>query len=65
MRRLPAFVLLGACAAAIGVPAAAQKNNPDEKAWIQLFNGRDLKDWTPKFARHDLGVNLNDTFRVE
>jgi Domain of Unknown Function (DUF1080) len=65
MRRLPAFVLLGACAAAIGVPAAAQKNNPDEKAWIQLFNGRDLKDWTPKFARHDLGVNVNDTFRVE
>jgi hypothetical protein len=65
MRPLSAFVLLCACAAAVGVPAAAQKNNPDEKAWIQLFNGRDLKDWTPKFARHDLGVNVNDTFRVE
>ena len=65
MRPFPAFVLLCACAAAVGVPAAAQKNNPDEKTWIQLFNGRDLKDWTPKFARHDLGVNVHDTFRVE
>lgn len=33
--------------------------------WIQLFNGRDLTGWTPKFAKHDLGVNLHDTFRVE
>jgi hypothetical protein len=37
----------------------------DPKDWIQLFNGRDLKDWTPKFAKHDLGENVNDTFRVE
>ncbi len=65
MRRLAALVLVTACTAAAGVPAAAQKNGPDEKAWIQLFNGRDLKEWTPKFARHDRGVNLNDTFRVE
>ena len=41
------------------------KNNPDEKEWIQLFNGRDLADWSPKFAHHDLGENFNDTFRVE
>src|SRR5512134_628304 len=65
MTRLAALVLLCALAAAAGVPAAAQKNNPDDKAWIQLFNGKDLRDWTPKFSRHDLGVNLNDTFRVE
>ena len=44
---------------------AAQKNNPDEKTWIQLFNGRDLSDWTIKFTKHDLGVNYNDTFRAE
>jgi hypothetical protein len=35
------------------------------KDWIQLFNGRDLNDWTIKFAKHDLGENFNDTFRVE
>jgi hypothetical protein len=48
---------------AAGEPAAQIKADP--KDWIQLFNGRDLKDWTPKFAHHDLGVNVNDTFRVE
>ena len=37
----------------------------DAKDWIQLFNGKDLTDWTPKFAKHDLGENFNDTFRVE
>jgi Domain of Unknown Function (DUF1080) len=57
--------VLCACLLAIGGFVAAQKNNPDEKTWIQLFNGRDLSDWTIKFARHDLGVNYNDTFRVE
>ena len=45
--------------------SAAPKNNPDEKEWIQLFNGKDLKDWNPKFTHHDLGENFNDTFRVE
>jgi hypothetical protein len=65
MRRfIPCAVLL-ACAVVAVLPVSAQKNDPDREAWIQLFNGRDLKDWTPKFAKHDLGVNLNDTFRVE
>jgi len=41
------------------------RNNPDEKEWIQLFNGRDLNDWTAKFAHHEVGENFNDTFRVE
>jgi hypothetical protein len=40
------------------------KNDPDKQEWIQLFNGRDLEGWTPKFSKHDLGVNFNDTFRV-
>ena len=44
---------------------APPKNDPNQKDWIQLFNGKDLKDWTPKFSKHDLGENFNDTFRVE
>jgi hypothetical protein len=36
-----------------------------EPAWIQLFNGRDLTGWTPKFAKHAMGINLHNTFRVE
>jgi hypothetical protein len=33
--------------------------------WIQLFNGKNLDGWTVKFTKSDLGVNLNDTVRVE
>ncbi|MDY7108248.1 MAG: prolyl oligopeptidase family serine peptidase [Planctomycetota bacterium] len=36
-----------------------------DDGWIALFNGEDLTGWTPKFAGHKLGVNYNDTFRVE
>jgi len=42
-------------------PSVAQTPAYD---WIQLFNGKDLDGWTPKFAHHPLGVNLHDTFRV-
>lgn len=65
MRRLSACAALCACVLSMRAFPAAQKNDPDEKAWIALFNGRDLSDWTPKFTKHDLGVNYNDTFRVE
>jgi hypothetical protein len=34
-------------------------------AWISLFNGRDLSDWTVKIAGQDLDDNYRDTFRVE
>lgn len=33
--------------------------------WIQLFNGKDLEGWTIKIAKHPLGENFNNTFRVE
>src|SRR5687768_9140960 len=45
-------------------PATA-KNDPERQDWIQLFNGKNLDGWTPKFSKHDLGVNFNDTFRVD
>ena len=57
------FLAIAICFAT-GLLAPAQ-NKPDQKDWIQLFNGRDLNGWTPKFSHHDLGVNVNDTFRVE
>ena len=37
----------------------------DDGEWIQLFNGKDLTGWTPKFKGHELGENYLDTFRVE
>jgi len=59
------LAVLAVTAAQRGGSRSGARNNPDEKEWIQLFNGKDLKDWTPKFAHHDLGENFNDTFRVE
>lgn len=37
---------------------------PDPQ-WVQLFNGADLNDWTVKIAKHNLGENYANTFRVE
>ena len=37
----------------------------DEGKWIQLFNGRDLSGWEPKFTGYPLGENYRNTFRVE
>jgi hypothetical protein len=41
------------------------KNAPDKKEWIQLFNGKDLKDWDIKITGYDLNDNFGNTFRVE
>jgi hypothetical protein len=48
-----------------GMATPAQRVDPEEKQWIQLFNGRDLDGWLIKFTGHELGDNLRDTFRVE
>ena len=47
------------------VAGAAAQNNPDEKEWLQLFNGKDLTGWTPKIRGYNLGDNFGNTFRVE
>ena len=36
-----------------------------QEQWIQLFNGKDLSGWTPKFKGYPLGENYKNTFRVE
>ena len=60
---LSAFAVAGVVAQ--GARGAARSNDPNQKEWLQLFNGRDLNDWVIKFAHHDLGENVNNTFRVE
>jgi hypothetical protein len=60
-----AVLALSALTAAGGAAQPATANDPNQKEWVQLFNGRDLNDWAIKFAHHDLGENYNDTFRVE
>ena len=36
-----------------------------EREWIQLFNGKDLNDWTVKIKGYEVGENFGNTFRVE
>jgi hypothetical protein len=59
-------VLVTASAAVLsqsgGAPAVPKA---DAAEWVQLFNGKNLDGWTPKFAKHDLGENYLNTFRVE
>ncbi|WP_084289577.1 3-keto-disaccharide hydrolase [Pedobacter nyackensis] len=38
------------------------KNDPE---WIDLFNGKDIKDWNVKINHHEIGDNYANTFRVE
>jgi hypothetical protein len=62
-------IIAAACGAAVLALTASQgasaQNDPAKEEWIQLFNGRNLDGWTPKFAKHDLGENFNNTVRVE
>src|SRR5690606_38506813 len=43
----------------------AGKETDTPLEWIQLFNGKDLNDWTVKIAKHEVGDNYANTFRVE
>ena len=67
-RNLLLSVLL--CALAVsGHEAFAQTkaktaNDPNQKEWRQLFNGKDLKDWMPKISGYALNDNFGNTFRV-
>ena len=37
----------------------------DEAKWISIFNGTDVSGWTIKIAKHPLGENFANMFRVE
>ncbi|HKG96079.1 MAG TPA: DUF1080 domain-containing protein [Gemmatimonadaceae bacterium] len=54
-------------AAALGCASAPRgaATDPDAREWVQLFDGRSLDGWAPKFKGYELGVNFNDTFRAE
>ncbi len=37
----------------------------EDSAWVQVFNGKDLIDWTPKFGNKPVGENVDSTFKVQ
>ncbi len=51
----------------IGVVAylSASMGLQADEGWKAIFDGESLEGWMPKFAGYPLGVNFNDTFRVE
>jgi hypothetical protein len=53
-------IVVGGAIALTPASAPAQRGE-----WIELFNGRDLTNWVVKVAKHDLGDNYANTFRVE
>ena len=59
-------VLLAATLSVAGAGSrlGSAANDPDRKEWIDLFNGRNLDGWTAKFAKHEVGDNYANTFRV-
>ena len=46
-------------------PAQDAASKADKSDWIQLFNGKNLDGWTAKIAKHKVGDNFADTFRVQ
>ncbi|HKI89106.1 MAG TPA: DUF1080 domain-containing protein [Draconibacterium sp.] len=61
------MVVLSACNSKPKTQNTDQKSaeQPAKENWVQLFNGKDLNDWQIKFKGSELGVNYNNTFRVE
>lgn len=55
-------VIIVACQSS---PKQVESEEKSVENWIQLFNGKDLNDWQIKFNGEELGVNYNNTFRVE
>ena len=52
------------CVLTFGSAVFAQKA-ADRQEWVQLFNGKDLKDWDIKIAGLPLNDNYKNTYRVE
>jgi hypothetical protein len=58
MKNLLFICLLFACL------AGCIRKPSETDGWIQLFNGKDLKDWSIKIAGYPLNENYGQTFRV-
>jgi len=50
---------------ALTLTTACTSATPKNEGWIQLFNGKDLKDWDIKITGFPLNENFGNTFRVE
>lgn len=67
IKQRPAFLVF-TCAIILALPIILSGfipgGPPAKIKWEQLFNGKDIKDWTVKIKDHDLNDNFGNTFRV-
>ena len=56
--------LTAASCASAGRGSGGEAPDRDRKDWIELFNGKNLDGWTAKIAKHEVGDNYANTFRV-
>lgn len=47
------------------VACQSSKNPSQSEGWIQLFNGKDLNDWSVKITGYPLNENFANTYQVE
>ena len=55
--------LLSAACLLLSLACTGQQKS--KKGWIQLFNGKDLKNWDIKIRGYKMNDNFGNTFRVE
>jgi len=48
-----------------GTSGETTTNDPDKEEWVSMFNGKDMKEWTPKITGYDAGVNHENVFLVK
>lgn len=67
MNLKPFFTAVLTTATLLSCNTVKSTSNPVAKVPkpIQLFNGKDIKDWTVKIRSHEVGENYQNTFRVE
>lgn len=58
-------VMTASTFAASNVDAKKAINAPDKEEWIEMFNGKDLSNWSVKISGFELNDNAFNTFRVE
>jgi hypothetical protein len=63
IKRFVSTVALVAMVGGLVARTASAQGTADE--WHSLFNGKDLSGWTVKIAKHAVGENYANTFRVE
>lgn len=58
-------ILLALIAFALTACSTTKRITGSKPDWVQLFNGKDLNDWTVKINHHNVGEDPANTFRVE